>query len=59
MCFPPRSIFLGLHFIFHWTGLDQVPEHHGHPHAMNVTSPLNGTAALNATAGLLQAAALR
>lgn len=57
---------MGLHFIFHWTGLDHGPDHkaYGTSHAMNVTSPLNGTAALNATAaavanataGLLRAA---
>ncbi|PSC69567.1 RING finger 121 [Micractinium conductrix] len=40
-------IFLGLHFIFHWTGLDHPPAHHGH--GGNSTA-LNGTAALNATA---------
>ena len=37
----------GLHFIFHWTGLDHPPAHHGH--GGNSTA-LNGTAALNATA---------
>ncbi|PRW20957.1 RING finger 121 [Chlorella sorokiniana] len=41
-------IFLGLHFIFHWTGMDTPPPHHGHL-AANGTLPLNGTA-LKATA---------
>ncbi|KAL4433400.1 hypothetical protein ABPG77_010253 [Micractinium sp. CCAP 211/92] len=42
-------IFLALHFIFHWTGLDTPPEHHGH-HGLAGNATANGTAALNATA---------
>ncbi|KAL4451635.1 hypothetical protein ABPG75_007297 [Micractinium tetrahymenae] len=50
-------IFLGLHFIFHWTGLDTPPEHHGH-HGLAGNATANGTAALNATAAAAGTAAL-
>lgn len=61
-------IFLALHFIFQFTGLDHPPEHHGHGHGLNGTmvngtmvngtmvngTMLNGTAAavVNATAAV-------
>ena len=49
-------IFVVLHFVFHWTGMDHPPVHHGHLHgngtALNGTAAvaLNATAAVNATA---------
>ena len=32
-----------VHIIFHWTGLDHVPEHHGHHGLAGNSTALNGT----------------